>query len=80
MENVFHYINNLHQNIKVTMEKESFETLLKRNNGKISVLVYRKATHTQQYLMTMIMMMMNFFVVSMINERRLALFPAGKSI
>ena len=25
-------------------------TLLKRNNGEISVLVYRKPTHTDQYL------------------------------
>ena len=27
-----------------------FNTLLKRNNGEISVLVYRKPTHTDQYL------------------------------
>ena len=58
LENVFHHINNLHQNIKFTMEKESngvlafLDTLLKRNNGKISVLVYRKPTHTDQYLIT----------------------------
>ena len=26
------------------------DTLLKRNNGQISVLVYRKPTHTDQYL------------------------------
>ena len=38
------------------MEKESngelafLGTLLKRNNGEISVLVYRKPTHTDQYL------------------------------
>ena len=38
------------------MEEESNEelaflgTLLKRNNGKISVLVHRKSTHTDQYL------------------------------
>ena len=56
LENVFHYINNLHQNIKFTMEKESnrelafFDSLLKRNNGEISVLLYRKLTHTDQYL------------------------------
>ena len=55
-ENFFHHINNLHQNIKFTMEKESngelafLDTLLKRNNGEISVLVYRKPTHTDQYL------------------------------
>ena len=47
---------NLHQNIKFTMEEESngelafLDTLLKRNNGEISVLVYRKPTHTYQYL------------------------------
>ena len=56
LENFFHHINNLHQNIKFTMEKESngelafLDTLLKRNNGEISVLVYRKPTHTDQYL------------------------------
>ena len=49
-------VKNLHQNIKFTMEKESngelvfLDTLLKRNNGEISVLVYRKPTHTDQYL------------------------------
>ena len=54
LENFFHHINNLHQNIKFTMEEESngelafLDTLLKRNNGKISV--YRKPTHTDQYL------------------------------
>ena len=52
----FHHINNLHQNIKFTMEEESngelafFDSLLKLNNGDISVLVYRKPTHTGQYL------------------------------
>ena len=51
LENVFHHINNLHQNIKITMVEESngalafLNTLLKRNNGEISVLVYRKSTH-----------------------------------
>ena len=56
LENFFHHINNLHQNIKFTMEEESngelavFDTLLKRNNREISVLVYRKPTHTDQYL------------------------------
>ena len=49
-------VKNLPQNIKFTMEKESngelvfLDTLLKRNNGEISVLVYRKPTHTDQYL------------------------------
>ena len=56
LENFFHHINNLHQNIKFTMEEESngelafLDTLLKRNNGEISVLVYRKPTHTDQNL------------------------------
>ena len=56
LENFFHHINNLLQNIKFTMEEESngelafLDTLLKRNNGEISVLVYRKPTHTDQYL------------------------------
>ena len=56
LENFFHHINNLHQNIKFTMEEESngelafLDTLLKRNNGEISVLVYRNPTHTDQYL------------------------------
>ena len=56
LENFFHHINNLHQNIKFTMEEESngelafLDSLLKRNNGEISVLVYRKPTHTDQYL------------------------------
>ena len=52
----FHHINNLHQNIKFTMEEGSkgelafLGTLFKRNNEKISVLVYRKPTHTDHYL------------------------------
>ena len=52
----FHHINNLHQNIKFTMEEESngelafFDPLLKLTNADISVLVYRKPTHTGQYL------------------------------
>ena len=43
-------------NIKFTMEEESngelafLCTLLKWNNGDISVLVYRKPTHTDQYV------------------------------
>ena len=50
LENVFHHINSLHQNIEFTMEEgSSYYTLLKQNNGKFSVLVYRKSTHTDQY-------------------------------
>ena len=55
-ENFFLHTNNLHPNIKFTMEEESngeltfLDTLLKRNNGEISVLVYRKPTYTDQYL------------------------------
>ena len=51
----FHH-NSLHQNIKFTMKEEIngelafLDTLLKRNNGKISVMVYKKPTHTDQYL------------------------------
>ena len=56
LENFFHHINNLHQNVKFTMEEESngelafLDTLLKQNNGEISVLAYRKPTYTDQYL------------------------------
>ena len=56
LENTFYYINNLHEPIKFTMEEEIYgelaflDTLLKWNNGDISVLVYRKPTHTDQYL------------------------------
>ena len=56
LENLFDHINNLHQNTKFTMEEESnaelviLDTLLKRNNGEISVPVYWKPTHTNQYL------------------------------
>ena len=52
LENFFQNINNLHQNIKFTMEEKGngelafLETLLKGNNGEVSVLVYRKPTHT----------------------------------
>ena len=54
LENFFHHINNLHQNIEFTMEVSNEEllfldTILKRNNGKISLLVYRKPMHTDQY-------------------------------
>ena len=56
LEKVFHYISNLLQSVKFTMEGENNEelafldTLLKRNNGKIFLLIYRKPTHTGQYL------------------------------
>ena len=56
LENVFHRINNLHQNIKFTMDEESngelafLDTLLKQNNEEITALVYRKPTYTDQYL------------------------------
>ena len=53
LENLFHHINNLHQIINFTLEEGSngelafTDTLLKQNNGKIPVLVYRrKPTHT----------------------------------
>ena len=56
LENSFHDINSLQQNIKFSMEEEINGELaflgisLKQNNGKISVLVYRKPTHIDQYL------------------------------
>ena len=56
LENFFHHISDLHQTIKFTMEEESngelafLDTLLKQNNGEVSVLVHRKPTHTDQYL------------------------------
>ena len=56
LENFFYHISNLHQNNKFTMEEEIngelafLDSLLKRNNGEISILVYRKPTHTDQYL------------------------------
>ena len=43
LENFFHHINNLHKNIKFTMEEESngepafLDTLLKRNNGDLCI-------------------------------------------
>ena len=56
LENFFYLINNLHQNIKFTTDEESNEelafldALLKRNNGEIFVLMYKKPTHTDKYL------------------------------
>ena len=55
-ESFFHRINNLHQNNKFPMEEERnvklvfLDYLLKRNNGKIFVLIYVKHTHTARYL------------------------------
>ena len=56
LENFSHCINNLHQNINFPMEEESsgelviLDMLLKCNTGKITVLAYRKPSHTDQYL------------------------------
>ena len=56
LENVFHHNNNLHQNIKFTLAEEGngelvfLDTLLNWNNGEISVFVYWKPKHTDQYL------------------------------
>ena len=55
IEHFFRHVN-LHQNVKSTIEEEIngelafLDNLLKRNNGKISVLVYRKPTHTGKHL------------------------------
>ena len=51
LENFFHPINDLHQNIEESNGKVGFlETLLKQNNRNISVLVYRKPMHTNKHL------------------------------
>ena len=56
LENFFQHIKNPHQNIKFTVEEESngelafLDTLLKRDNAEISVLLYRKFTHADQHL------------------------------
>ena len=56
LESFFHHINTLHQNIKFKVEKKSdrelafLSTFLKWNKWKISVLVYKKPVHTDQYL------------------------------
>ena len=56
LENIFHHINNLHQSNKFTTDEENngeqgfLDTLLKRNKGKVSLSVYRRPTHTEQYL------------------------------
>ena len=56
LENIFSRNNNLHQNINFAMEEEnngklvSVDTLIKRNNGNISVLLKRKPTDTDRHL------------------------------
>ena len=56
LENFFHGINNIYLNITFLTEEGNngelafLDTLLKRNNGKISVLVHRVPRHTDQYL------------------------------
>ena len=56
LKRFFQCINNLQQNIKFTKEEESkaelafLDTLLERDNGEVSILVYRKPTHTDKYL------------------------------
>ena len=48
-------IKNLHQNITFTNGEPMFlDNLLKLNNEKISLVVYRKPTHTGQYLHTVL--------------------------
>ncbi|XP_057305297.1 uncharacterized protein LOC130642226 [Hydractinia symbiolongicarpus] len=54
---VFHeHINNLHPNIQFTIEHEKngklpfLDILVSRNGGNLSVSVYHKPTHTDQYL------------------------------
>ena len=56
LESFFHHINTLHQNIKFKMEEKSNReiafrnTFVKWNKWKISVLVYKKPLHMDQYL------------------------------
>ena len=57
LEQFFQHINSLHPKTKFTMEKEEnstiplLDTLIQQNqDGTISVKVYRKPTHTDQYL------------------------------
>ena len=57
LEQFFQHINSLHPKTKFTMEREEnltipfLDTLIQRNqDGTISVKVYRKPTHTNQYL------------------------------
>ena len=52
LENLFHHINNHHQNIKFIMKEESNRELafLDSFSSRVSLLVYRKPTQTEQYL------------------------------
>ena len=57
LQDFFNHMNSIHPKIKFTIEEEIdgclpfLDTKLKRNSdGRISVLVYRKPTHTDQYL------------------------------
>ena len=50
LNDFFNHMNSIHPKIKFTI-LPFLDTMLKRNNdGSISVLVYRKPTHTDQYL------------------------------
>ena len=57
MNDFFEHVNNQHNQIKFTIEKEKdaclpfLDTLIKRSKDKsLSIVVYRKPTHTDQYL------------------------------
>lgn len=56
LETFFNHLNSQHPNIKFTLEQEKdqkiafLDTLIVRNNNKIKVQIYRKPTHTDQYL------------------------------
>lgn len=57
LNDFFEHVNNQHDQIKFTIEKEKdaclpfLDTLVKRNNDRsLSITVYRKPTHTDQYL------------------------------
>lgn len=57
LNDFFEHVNNLHEKITFTIEKEKdaclpfLDTLIKRNHDRsLSIVVYRKPTHTDQYL------------------------------
>ena len=50
LENFFHDIFQVYYGEKSNEELAFLHTLLKWNNGKNSVMVYRKSMHTNQYL------------------------------